>query len=164
MRKLCLVLLLFSAPLFAQNAQPAAAHNDRLQKALEAAQETKSAGGTIQFAGMKEAAFSTFSFGVTNVTDTTGGSGGGVGKVQFSDFVIVKKVDASSTKLLEMCASGKHIPQVTLQLTDEKGQPFLVVKLSDVLISSYQLGNGTGSYLEGLSLSAQHSEYILIGL
>lgn len=164
MRKLCLVLLLVSAPLFAQTDDPAAQQKQRLLKMIEAAQSTKSAGGTVQFSGMKQEAISSFSLSA-EAPAVIGGGGGGAGKVTFSEAMLVKPVSASSSQLLSMLVTGKHVPEVTVELTDDKGTPIARWKFSDVLVTKYEVGNGTGSYLEGFGLTFAKVDYfILIGL
>jgi type VI secretion system secreted protein Hcp len=49
-------------------------------------------------------------------TASSNGGGGGAGKVNFSDFKFVKKVDTASPVLLVNTASGKHIPTATVSI------------------------------------------------
>jgi len=84
-----------------------------------------------------------FSWGLSNtVSSATGGAG--AGKVKFNEFTIVKMIDTASPKLMESCCQGEHLgfAQLTLVGKGVKGQPeeFLKIKLSDVLVSSYQTG------------------------
>ncbi|WP_435020236.1 Hcp family type VI secretion system effector [Tundrisphaera sp. TA3] len=78
-------------------------------------------------------------------TFATGG-GGGAGKASFSDITVVKKVDKSSPKLFEACATGKHIKSVVISVNKAGGQQEEYIKytLSDVLISGFQ-GSGSES-------------------
>ena len=72
---------------------------------------------------------------------SSGGSGGSAGKVQVQDFTIVKTIDKSSPKLMEACCSGQHIHDATLTLVNKQTQvEYLKIKMTDVLISSYQTG------------------------
>ena len=68
--------------------------------------------------------------------------GGGVGKVQMGDFQFVKVMDQSDPNLAKACATGQHIPTATLTARRAGGsqQEYLIIKLSDVLVSSYQTG------------------------
>src|SRR5689334_10040913 len=85
-----------------------------------------------------------FSWGISNTVSHTGG-GGGAGKVQVSDFSIVKQMGASSPLLMEKCCQGEHIPSVTITLVNkETKEEFYKIKLTDVLISSYQTGGAGG--------------------
>ena len=86
-----------------------------------------------------------FSWGVSQAISHTGGGGGATGKVQVSDFSIVKQMGTSSPQLMEKCCSGQHIPDVTLTLVNkETNQTFYVIKLNDCLISSYSTGGAGG--------------------
>ncbi len=41
---------------------------------------------------------------------------GGTGRATFGDLSVMKVTDTASPKLYEACASGKHIPEVALEL------------------------------------------------
>ena len=65
------------------------------------------------------------------------------GKVKFSPLRMLKVVDASSPKLMQAAASGRHIHNGTLSFRrsgDPNGVEFLTYKLSDILVSSYEQG------------------------
>jgi type VI secretion system secreted protein Hcp len=73
------------------------------------------------------------------------GGGGTAGKPTVQDFVIVKQIDKSSPKLMEATCTGQPLPSVQLSLVNKESQlEYLKVKLTDVLISSYQTG-GAGA-------------------
>lgn len=63
--------------------------------------------------------------------------------VQFSEFKIVKLLDAATPKLYEAACKGTHIPEVTLECWRAGGSPlkYFEVKLKEVLISAV-LSNG----------------------
>src|SRR5262245_4016678 len=87
-----------------------------------------------------------FSWGVTNPAPAVGpGGGGGTGKATFQDLSIVHRIDKASPKLLEACATGKHLPEATITHRKAgKGQlEYLIVKLNDVIITAVQHGGGT---------------------
>ncbi|MEP7211649.1 MAG: Hcp family type VI secretion system effector [Acidobacteriota bacterium] len=73
------------------------------------------------------------------------GGGGGAGKVAMQDFHFTMKINKASPKLFLACANGQHIPTATLVCRKAGGDqnPFLTVKFSDLLVSSYQTG-GSG--------------------
>lgn len=78
------------------------------------------------------------------VSQSIGSGGGATGKATAGDFHVVKSVDSTSPVLMEYCCQGKHIPDVTLTLSQKGSQmDFYKIKLSDVLISSYQTGGGS---------------------
>jgi hypothetical protein len=72
------------------------------------------------------------------------GSGGGTGKVSVHDFSVTKFVDAASPKLFQTLSNGTHIPKVTIAVT-KGGKVYLQYTLTNVLISSIQLGGRGGS-------------------
>ena len=84
-----------------------------------------------------------FSWGETQQIATSGtGSGAGAGKVQMQDLHFVSRISKASPKLMLACASGKHIKDaiLTARKAGKAAQEFLVIKLRDVLVSSYQTG------------------------
>ncbi len=88
-----------------------------------------------------------FSWGATNAASNPLGGGGGAGKVSMQDFHFVINYGKHSPKLMEACATGKHIPEATLTCRKAGGEqePFLIWKFYDLLISSYQSGGSDGS-------------------
>jgi type VI secretion system secreted protein Hcp len=65
------------------------------------------------------------------------------GKVKFSPLRVLKVYDASSPKLVQAAASGRHIRSGTLTFRrsgDPSGVEFLTYKLSDVVVASYREG------------------------
>jgi type VI secretion system secreted protein Hcp len=104
-----------------------------------------------------------FSLGAAN-SGTIGGTGGGTGKVSFSDLSLMKALDKASPLLYLQCAQGKHIPTATLYVRKtggDKVQEYYVIKLTDVLISSVQTSgaNGGGQPTESLSLNFAKIEF-----
>jgi len=110
---------------------------------------------TISFENGPADAISGYSFGVTQVSSTTGG-GGGAGRTDFS-FNFTKDVSSSSPGLFLMCANGNHIKNVDVQVNAVSPNgtltPFLTIKMSDVLISSYSQSGGGDRPTESLSLN-----------
>lgn len=86
-----------------------------------------------------------WSWGETQTGTHAGGGGGGAGKVSMQDFHFVMKVNKASPKLLLACATGQHIKSGILTCRKAGGtqQDFLVVTMSDLLVSSFQTG-GSG--------------------
>ena len=83
-----------------------------------------------------------FSWGETNSGTHAAGGGGGAGKVSMQDFHFVMRCSKASPKLLLACATGEHIGEGVLVCrkagTDQ--QEFLNIKMTDLLVSSYQTG------------------------
>ena len=67
-----------------------------------------------------------------------GGGGGGAGKANFNDFNFTHHLDKASPVLMKACATGQHIKEATISVRKAgKGQQeFLIIKMSDVLITS----------------------------
>ena len=78
-----------------------------------------------------------FSWGVTNAASPSAGGGGATGKATFQDLSIVHRIDKASPLLIEACATGTHLKEVTLtQRKAGKGQQeFLIFKMNDVIIT-----------------------------
>jgi type VI secretion system secreted protein Hcp len=74
------------------------------------------------------------------------GGGGGSGKVNVSDMQFVKYVDKSSTDLMLFCCNGKHVAsaQLTIRKAGESPLEYLIVKMTDCLISSHTGGGSAG--------------------
>jgi type VI secretion system secreted protein Hcp len=86
-----------------------------------------------------------FSWGETQVVSGGGGGGGGAGKVQVKDLHVVMTESKASPLLFLACASGQHLKQAVLtgRKAGKAPMEFLVIKLTDVLVSSYDTGGGT---------------------
>lgn len=97
-----------------------------------------------------------WSWGVSQSGTMATGTGGGAGKASFSDISFMHNVDKASPNLLKHCASGKHIPEATItaRKAGEGQQEYLVVKLTDVIITSVQSSGASGGDLsESVSLN-----------
>jgi len=105
-----------------------------------------------------------FSWGVTQTGTFAFGGGGGAGKAQFNDFHFVTNTSKASPKLFLACATGEHIKDATLSVrksgSDSK-QDYLFIKMTDVLVSSYQTGGsqGGGNPVDQVSLNFAKIEY-----
>jgi len=94
-------------------------------------------------------------WGETQTGSLSVGGGGGAGKVAMQDFSFVMRVNKASPKLLLACASGEHIGEATLvcRKAGKEQQEFLTIKLTDILVSSFQTGGSAGSEYETDSIS-----------
>jgi type VI secretion system secreted protein Hcp len=83
-----------------------------------------------------------FSWSATQTGTAVSGGGLGAGKVAMQDLHITKAVDKASPKLMLACADGEHLKQavITCRKAGKDQQEFLKITLSDVLVSSYQMG------------------------
>ena len=78
--------------------------------------------------------------GISNI-----GGGSGAGKVSGGDLHFTMKVCCASPKLFLACANGEHIKEATLtcRKAGKEQLEFLKIKLTEILVSSYQTG-GSG--------------------
>ena len=88
-----------------------------------------------------------YHWGVTQTGTMAFGGGGGAGKAQFTDFSFTNNVSKASPLLFLKCANGEHIKEATLSARKAGGeqQDFLIIKMNDVLVSSYQTGGSSSS-------------------
>ena len=98
-----------------------------------------------------------FSWGVTNGGTFAAGGGGGSKHANFQDVSFTKLLDKASPKLFLASATGDHIK--TGQFTFRKAgktegqQEYFKVKVSDLLISSYQVSDHAGADLPAEQVS-----------
>jgi type VI secretion system secreted protein Hcp len=102
-------------------------------------------------------------WGATN--NSVGAStGGGTGKVAMQDLRITAAINAASATLAQYCANGKHIAWVELDCrkAGDTPQVFLKIKLTDVVVSSYQTGgtaHGELTPIDQIDLNFAKIEY-----
>jgi type VI secretion system secreted protein Hcp len=87
-----------------------------------------------------------WSWGETNTGTSNTGGGGGAGKVSMQDFHFTMQVSKASPELMLACATGKHFREATLtarKAGGERAAEFLKIKLTDVLVSSYETDGNT---------------------
>lgn len=101
-----------------------------------------------------------WSWGVSQPGSMSTGGGGGTGKASFSDLTVMHTMDAASPNLALFSAGGKHIPTVTLtqRKAGEDQQDFLIIKMSDVIISSVQDSGSDGGGLPTESFSLNYAK------
>src|SRR5215813_5736581 len=87
-----------------------------------------------------------FSWGVTNAGSMISGGGGGAGKATFQDLTIVHHIDKASPSLMQACATGAHLKEATIthRKAGKGQQEFLVVKMSDIIITGVTHGGVSG--------------------
>ena len=107
-----------------------------------------------------------FSWGVANTAATAPGGGAGAGKATFQDLSFVHSIDKASPLLLKACATGTHLPDgtITHRQPGKEQQEFLVVKLSDIIITGVSHGGaagqpGAGTENVSLAFAKVHLEY-----
>jgi type VI secretion system secreted protein Hcp len=95
----------------------------------------------------KEIDIESFSWGETQSGTAGEGSGQGAGRAVSQDLHFTKKVDKATPNLMLACATGKHLKFATLSARKAGGkqEDYLIFKLEDALVSSYQVGGSGGS-------------------
>jgi type VI secretion system secreted protein Hcp len=91
-----------------------------------------------------------FDFGMIQPSSATDSSAGGgtTERVDVEDMDVIKHLDKASPKLYELCCSGKHIKDATLEVCRAGGDKtkYLEVKMEQLVISSaHPSGKSEGS-------------------
>ena len=90
-----------------------------------------------------------YSFGLSQPQVMTGGAGARTaGRADFESFRIRKMMDKASPNLAGHCASGKHIPKITLDvhMASEQKTKFASVVMENVIVSSvHTVGEQAGT-------------------
>ena len=98
-----------------------------------------------------------WSWGMSQSASSHHGTGGGSGKVNVQDLSITKRVDNASPNLIKFCCTGKHFDAATLTVRKAGDNPveYLVIKLSNIIISSVSTGGSAGGDVltENISLN-----------
>jgi type VI secretion system secreted protein Hcp len=104
-----------------------------------------------------------FSWGETNAGPRGSGGGAGAGRVMMQDLHFVKHEDHTSPTLFLKCAMGAHIKWATLMVREGKQDSpganspdpavFFEIKLSDVLISGFEIKGELQGLTEAVSLN-----------
>src|SRR5688572_24033851 len=105
-----------------------------------------------------------YSFGASQAGTMAYGGGGGAGKVSFQDLSFTHRVDKSSPVLFLHCANGAHIKEATLtnRKAGKEQQEYLVLKLSDILVSSVQHSDSAGGDLPVESVSLNYAKIEMV--
>lgn len=94
-----------------------------------------------------EIEISSWSWGVSNQTNRTGG-GLSAGKASAGDVSFTKSTDSASAKLLETCNTGKHIASGVLTCSKSTGDKtpvdYLTFTFKELHISHFQCGGSVG--------------------
>lgn len=87
-----------------------------------------------------------WNWGETNTGSMSHGTGGGTGRVSMQDFSFTMTINKATPKLLLACATGEHIKNALLTCREagKEQHPYLTIKFTDLLISSYQIGGSRG--------------------
>jgi type VI secretion system secreted protein Hcp len=96
-----------------------------------------------------------WSWGVSQTGTMGVGGGGGAGKANFNDLSIMHSVDKASPVLMAKCATGEHIKEATLvsRKAGKGQQEYLIIKMSDILVTSVQPSGSSEHPMESVSLN-----------
>jgi type VI secretion system secreted protein Hcp len=88
-----------------------------------------------------------WAWGASNPGSISQGGAASAGRVTFTDLSFVHRMDKASPNLWKACATGQHFRDATLTSAKQgKGlQDFLIVKMTDVLVSSVSLSESNGA-------------------
>jgi len=86
-----------------------------------------------------------FSFSLgANSSVSSGGAGGGAGKVTFANLVVSKMLDADSVPLLQAAATGQIFRSLVIEVLPVGGSdPFAIYTFEDVVVTSNVIGSST---------------------
>ena len=95
-----------------------------------------------------------WSWGMSNTGSPSAGGGGGAGKVNFNDLTLTHTLDKASPLLMKACATGQHIKEGTLaaRKAGRGQQEYLIIKMSDILVTSVQSSGSGEQPTESVSL------------
>ena len=99
-----------------------------------------------------------FNHGISQPSSATASSAGGgtTSRTEHQDYSITKYVDMASPKLYELCSSGKHIKDVTIEMMRASGDQrvkYMEVKMEEVVISHVSPGGGSEFPTEAVSFN-----------
>lgn len=104
-----------------------------------------------------------WSWGMTQQGSAHSGTGAGTGKVNVQDLHFTKVVEKSSPLLMKFCCTGKHLKEAKLTMRKAGDNPvdFVVITLTDVLVSSVSSGGGKegDQLIESVSLNFAEFKY-----
>lgn len=86
-----------------------------------------------------------WSWGVSNSGSAHSGGGIGTGKANFGDISVTKFFDKSTPTLMQLCATGKHIPKgkLIVRKAGEKPMDYVTLHMKDIMVASLSHG-GSG--------------------
>ena len=91
------------------------------------------------------------------------GGGGGAGKVNVQDLTITKWADKATPNLMKICCNGKVMKEavLTVRKAGEKPLEYVVIKMTDVIITSVSAGGTAGEeqLTENVSLNFAKVRY-----
>lgn len=86
-----------------------------------------------------------FSWGATQSGTAHHGTGAGSGRANVQDIHVTKYMDKTTTTLLQNLCLGQHYKSIEFKVrkvTGGKPLDYLIIKLTDAMLSSYSTGSG----------------------
>ncbi|MDR5836393.1 type VI secretion system tube protein Hcp [Caballeronia sp. LZ034LL] len=79
-----------------------------------------------------------YAWGANQPGSMASGSGGGLGKVSYSDLQVTAPIDKASPAILKYCSNGKHLSKVELSVCKAGGSQveYQRITLNEVLVTS----------------------------
>ena len=101
-----------------------------------------------------------WSWGESNSGSSSDGGGSGSGKVSMQDLSFSMRINKASPVLFKFCASGTHIKEGTLtcRRAGKEPRPYLTIKFTDCLVSSFQTGGSQGDEVPHDTVSMNFSK------
>jgi type VI secretion system secreted protein Hcp len=101
-----------------------------------------------------------WSWGEAQTIVTSGGGGSAAAKVSMRDLQFVTRASKASPHLMLACASGKRFPTAVLSCRKTGQHDFLLIKLSNVLVSSFETsGQEQSAPVDSASLNFARIEF-----
>ena len=110
-----------------------------------------------------------WSWGVTLPSSAHAGGAGGAGKPIPADLKFTHRIDLASPSLIRACASGRRLKEAVVSVqkagADPRAapDPFLTIKLNDVLVKSVETGvytlENSATETVGIAFSKMEFEY-----
>ena len=96
-----------------------------------------------------------WSWGMAHAQSPGAGTGGAVGKATFHDLSFTHKIDKASPLLMQECATGQHLKDATIthRKAGKGQQDYLIVRLSDVIITAVTDSDSENGSVETVSLA-----------
>lgn len=99
----------------------------------------------------------TWSWGQNQMGALHAGGGGGAGRVTMDDFQFETIVNKASPKLFLACAAGEHIRRAVITCCIS-GEEYMKIILTDLLVSSFQIGGSLPQYSEKVSADVKETD------
>jgi len=103
-----------------------------------------------------EIEISSWAWGLSQAGTMAQAEGRGRSKASFQDLTFTHHLDKASPLLMRACATGEHIQEatITIRKAGEDQQEYLVITMSDVLVSSVSTSGSEGdTALESVALA-----------